>query len=75
MVLEAEDTLLSEAAPLVSVGDGRLTALDVTLEPRMHAGEVIPKGLWLPWGPAAGDWAADEPGVSCLSWLHVGERS
>ena len=48
MVLEAEDTLLSEAAPLVGVEDGRLTALDVTPEPLMHAGEVPPKGLGLP---------------------------
>ena len=48
MVLEAEDTLLSEAAPLVGVEDGRLTALDVTLEPLMHVREVLPKGLWLP---------------------------
>ena len=48
MVLEAEDTLLSEAAPLVGVENGRLTALDVTLEPLMHVREVLPKGLWLP---------------------------
>ena len=61
MVLEAEDTLLSEAAPLVDVEDGRLTALDVTLEPLMRVGEVLPKGPGLPWGPAAGDGAADEP--------------